>query len=586
MSDAESRDAVVRDASAADVTDAGMPDPGWVQKAFKYRLYPTPAQERYLNELVGAARVVHNFLIACDKHRDRYWRTWYVRAPMIHGRKPIKVAADGRPTENSYTSISTLRDYGYAPWLARVPGAILNGMTSGYESGWKNFFDAQKKPGTRKVGRPTFKSRWGKAAFGWQNQSCTVRRVSARYAIVGLPKPDGIDKLEWEKLGRGLIKIRTHRPWRGEQRTVTISRDAGAWYVSVLFRWRPHVDAAGAAIKPRHQRPGTSVGVDMGVVQLFALSDGRTEAGPSLRLEQLDKLVRRRQRALRKRTKGSKNYAKAKASIAKLKARQARLRNDSLNKAAHEIASRYETVCVENLKVANMTASAAGTVEAPGTQVAQKRGLNRKILQNALGAFRLKIKNKVETYGGNFILVPPQYTSQTCSACGVVDAASRRSQREFVCVACGHAENADVNAAKNILSAGLAARAKNSESSSESACGGAIGASRALSRTVSATREAGTGTRKGSGRRRTTPPMDSGPASSNAKAKTSTPRATTKVVAKVPEALELDIASEDGNVHDSKPARRRSARAKKEVLASRPVTVRKRSGAPPKGRKR
>lgn len=98
-----------------------------------------------------------------------------------------------------------------------------------------------------------------------------------------------------------------------------------------------------------------------------------------------------------------------------------------------------------------MTASAKGTVEAPGRRVAQKSGLNRSILAQGWSIFADQLEYKLEAAGGRLIYVPAAYTSQTCADCGVVDARSRKSQAVFECVACGHADHADTNAARNIL---------------------------------------------------------------------------------------------------------------------------------------
>ena len=103
----------------------------------------------------------------------------------------------------------------------------------------------------------------------------------------------------------------------------------------------------------------------------------------------------------------------------------------------------------------NMTASAAGTADAPGCRVRQKAGLNRSILDQGWGEFGRHLEYKLPWRGGQLIKVPAAYTSQTCSACGHVHADNRRDE-QFRCLACGHTDHADVNAAKNILAAGLA----------------------------------------------------------------------------------------------------------------------------------
>ena len=112
-------------------------------------------------------------------------------------------------------------------------------------------------------------------------------------------------------------------------------------------------------------------------------------------------------------------------------------------------------VVMEELKVKNMTASAKGTVEQPGSRVRQKAGLNKAILDQGWSEFQRQIGYKLDWRGGLLVLVNPAYTSQTCSECDHVAKENRSTQAGFRCVKCGHSENADTNAAKNIKAAGL-----------------------------------------------------------------------------------------------------------------------------------
>ena len=122
--------------------------------------------------------------------------------------------------------------------------------------------------------------------------------------------------------------------------------------------------------------------------------------------------------------------------------------------SSRQIANTAGLVCIEDLKTSSMTRSAKGTIEDPGTNVSQKSGLNRSILETGWSALRQKLEYTGST---QVIAINPAYTSQTCSECGTVDAGSRKSQSEFECVACGHESNADVNAALNILASGTGA---------------------------------------------------------------------------------------------------------------------------------
>jgi len=118
-----------------------------------------------------------------------------------------------------------------------------------------------------------------------------------------------------------------------------------------------------------------------------------------------------------------------------------------------------------------MSASARGSAQRPGRNVRQKAGLNRGILDAAWGEFRRQLEYKLAARGGQVLSVNPAYTSRTCRVCGHEAAENRKSQALFACVACGHTEHADVNAAKNILAAGHAVWAS---SSKPDACRGVV----------------------------------------------------------------------------------------------------------------
>ena len=97
-----------------------------------------------------------------------------------------------------------------------------------------------------------------------------------------------------------------------------------------------------------------------------------------------------------------------------------------------------------------MTASAAGTLNNPGHNVAQKSGLNRAILDQARGKFFQRLQWKCEQRGGIVIKVSPQYTSRTCPICGYESKENRKSQASFKCVGGGYQDNADIVGARNI----------------------------------------------------------------------------------------------------------------------------------------
>ena len=161
--------------------------------------------------------------------------------------------------------------------------------------------------------------------------------------------------------------------------------------------------------------------------------------------------VRKAQKNLARKKEGSKNRAKARAVVARAHRQVRRQREAFLHRISSHYAKNHSVIVLENLKLKNMTTSARGTPEEPGTNVAQKSGLNRALLGVGLYEPERQLAYKAARYGCRVVFVPAAYSSQACSACDHVDAASRASQRRFCCAKRGHAEHADTNAAKVLL---------------------------------------------------------------------------------------------------------------------------------------
>lgn len=197
------------------------------------------------------------------------------------------------------------------------------------------------------------------------------------------------------------------------------------------------------------------VGLDAGVTLFATLSDGTMFEPVNAFRASAAKLAKYQRRMSRK-VKFSNNWKKAKARITKLHQRVAHTRNDFLHKTSNIISKNHAMIVIEDLKVTNMSKSAAGTIDAPGRSVKAKSGLNRSILDQGWGEFRRQLEYKQSWLGGEVLAVNPRNTSRTCPACGHVSAENRKTQSSFECVECGYAENADLNAAINILRAGHA----------------------------------------------------------------------------------------------------------------------------------
>lgn len=362
-----------------------------LHRAFRYRLYPTPEQELTLRQFVGVTRLVYN--LALEQRRD-FWRQYRVATGgalnfVSQGREVTKLRAE-------------------VDWIAAVPSTCLTQALRDLDKAFAGFF----------AGRARFPTRRRKGlndSIRVQAKEASVRRINARWAKVRIPN------LGW-------VRYRDTRPIVGRRISVTISRDALGWFVAF-------------ACEVEHEAPANdnpAVGIDRGIAVSLALSNGETFQLPDL--DALDRRKRRSQRALARCRRGSKRRLKRLRRVARLSAKIARVRAHWQHCVSRDIASRFGTVVVEDLRVANMTAAGRG-----------KRGLNRSILSQGWTAFADKLAYKLQERGGALVTVNPAFTSQTCSACGVVDQASRNSQAEFACVACGFTDNADRNAAENIL---------------------------------------------------------------------------------------------------------------------------------------
>jgi len=238
----------------------------------------------------------------------------------------------------------------------------------------------------------------------------------------------------------GPIRFRDARGVPPSFTVVKIMRKLGAWYA--CFE---------TVIEPKAYLPSNrEIGVDVGVANLAVTSDGVFLENP--RYGQRYRVrVERHQQALSRTKHGSKRRRKAIRVLARAKSREADARIDTAHKASRKLAECADVIVFEDLRIANMVRSAKGTIEEPGKNVAAKSGLNRVILDAAWRRLMDMTVYKAEEAGGVVAFVNAKNTSRTCSGCGHVSKHNRLTQAEFLCVGCGHAEHADVNAAKNIL---------------------------------------------------------------------------------------------------------------------------------------
>ncbi|WP_214325599.1 RNA-guided endonuclease InsQ/TnpB family protein [Nonomuraea sediminis] len=363
----------------------------------RYRLQPTLAQESKLLEHCAHARYVWN--LAVEQHR--HWRPGRASAPGFA--EQCRQLSDARQE---------------TPWLRAGSVVVQQQALRDFAQALARFFiGSQGRPTWRKVGRNE----------GFRivaMRSTDVRRVSRRVGELRIPKV-------------GWVRFRWSRPVPEGVKSFRVTLDrAGRW----------HVGFAAVPQAIRAPDTGEVVGLDRGIVVSAALSTGELLTTPRPRPWEVKRRARL-QRRLGRAKQGSRRRADVRQARARLMARGADRRKDWVEKTSTDLARRFDLIVVEDLDVRAMTRAVKGTPEAPGRNVRQKAGLNRGIAASGWGALVARLDAKAS---GRVVRVAPRYTSQTCNSCKHVARENRKSQALFLCEVCGHRDNADVNAARNI----------------------------------------------------------------------------------------------------------------------------------------
>ncbi|QXD01199.1 RNA-guided endonuclease InsQ/TnpB family protein [Klebsiella sp. PL-2018] len=379
-----------------------------ILKAYKYRLEPTDVQAQRLRQMCGCARFVWNYgLTETQRILDAGQKL-----PSYAELCKMLTVVKGMP-ETAFLS------EGYTDNLQQ--------KLKDLHGAWNRCFDKRLS-----AEKPVFKRKSkGNDSIRFVNfdKYCHLDRKRVK-----LPS------------GLGWVKFRQSRAVEGKIKNATVSQHAGGWYIS--FQVEIEVE------QPAH--PSTSaIGLDAGISKLATLSDG-TIFEPVNSFKKNQAKLARLQRQLARMVKFSANWKKQKAKISRLHSHIANIRREYLHKVTTTISKNHAMVVIEDLKVSNMSKSAAGTVDEPGRNVAAKSGLNRAILDQGWNEMSRQLEYKQLWRGGQVLAVPPAYTSQRCSCCGHTAKENRQSQAVFVCVACGYEANADINGARNILAAGHA----------------------------------------------------------------------------------------------------------------------------------
>ncbi|WP_105517729.1 RNA-guided endonuclease InsQ/TnpB family protein [Escherichia coli] len=372
-------------------------------QAFKFQLRPGGQQEREMRRFAGACRFVFNRALARQNENHEAGNKYIPYGKMASWLVEWKNATETQ-------------------WLKDSPSQPLQQSLKDLERAYKNFF-------RKRAAFPRFKKRGQNDAFRYP-QGVKLDQENSR---IFLPK------LGW-------MRYRNSRQVTGVVKNVTVSQSCGKWYISIQTENEVSTPVHPSALM---------VGLDAGVAKLATLSDG-TVFEPVNSFQKNQKTLARLQRQLSRKVKFSNNWQKQKRKIQRLHSCIANIRRDYLHKVTTAVSKNHAMIVIEDLKVSNMSKSAAGTVSQPGRNVRAKSGLNRSILDQGWYEMRRQLEYKQLWRGGQVLAVPPAYTSQRCACCGHTAKENRLSQSKFRCQACGYTANADVNGARNILAAGHA----------------------------------------------------------------------------------------------------------------------------------
>ncbi|MFE9203491.1 RNA-guided endonuclease InsQ/TnpB family protein [Micromonospora sp. NPDC007230] len=374
-----------------------------VKRAYKYRFYPSPEQAEQLNRTFGCVRLVYNRALEA---RTRAWA--------VDRQRTTYVQSSGWLTEWKRTE--------ELAFLNEVSSVPLQQTLRHLQAGFVAFWDKRSRyPRFKSKRKSRASAEYTRSAFRWRDGRLTLAKMNTPLNIVwSRPLPEG-----------------------AEPSTVTVSRDAaGRWFVSLLVE--------DPTVKPL-PLAAAEVGVDAGITSLLTLShpipgisdEHGKVANPRYGQADRRKLAKA-QRNLARKEEGSNNRAKARMTVARIHARIADRRRDHLHKLTTRLVRETQTVAIEDLSVRNML---------------RNRRLARVISDAAWGQFRSMLEYKATWYGREVIPVDRWLpSSKTCSGCGRINTTLALNVRSWTCPGCGVEHDRDINAAKNILAAGLAER--------------------------------------------------------------------------------------------------------------------------------
>ena len=314
--------------------------------------------------------------------------------------------------ETSATLTALKKQPEYA-WLNEVSSVPVQQALRHLQTAFNNFF-------AKRARYPRFKRKDGPqsaeyttSAFKWDGKSLKLAKMSEPLAV------------RWSR----------QIPKAAKVTTVMVSKDsAGRYFVSLIcddvVAKKPAVDG--------------KIGIDLGLTHFAILSTGEKVAAPNT-FRKYEKKLAKLQRRLAKKTKGSNRREKAKLKVARLHAKIADARRDFLHKLSTRLINENQVIAIESLSVSNMQ---------------KNRRLAKSISDASWSEFVRQLEYKARWYGRELIGIDRWYpSSKRCSDCGYTMPKMPLSVREWVCPECGSIHDRDINAARNVLAAGLAVSA-------------------------------------------------------------------------------------------------------------------------------
>lgn len=298
-------------------------------------------------------------------------------------------------------------------WLNEVSSVPLQQSLRHLQTAFTNFFAKRAK-------YPSFKSKHDRQAAEYTTSAFKWDGTALRLAKMDAPLP---------------VRFSRTIPKAAKVTTVTVSRDAaGRYFVSMLC------DDAVQALPAAESK----VGIDLGLTHFAILSSGEKIAAPNTFRKNEAKLAKL-QRRLAKKVKGSRNRAKARVQVARAHAHIADARRDFLHKLSTRLMRENQVIAVETLAVSNMQ---------------KNRKLAKSIADASWAEFLRQLEYKAQWYGRTLVGIDRWYpSSKRCSDCGHTVPKMPLKVREWTCPECGRIHDRDINAARNVLAAGLAVSA-------------------------------------------------------------------------------------------------------------------------------